>query len=73
MEIKYPDCLFAVLGQTFRSFLLLKERYRIVLYAAEAQDFQVCSSSSEECVSSQTLISARTRLFLVCVGGCLLW
>jgi hypothetical protein len=63
MEITYPHCLFAILGQTFRSFASLKERYRSVLYVAEGHDFQVCSTSSEECVLSQTLSSARTRLF----------
>jgi len=73
MEITYPDCLFAVLGQEFRSFPSLKQSYRSVLYAAEGQHFQICSSSSKECVLSQTLSSAHTRLFLVCADGCLLW
>ena len=59
-EITYPRCLFAALGQKFRSFPLLKERYRSVLYATEGRDFQVCSSRSEKCVLSQTLSSART-------------
>jgi len=49
-------CLFAVLGQKFRSFPSLKERYRNVVYAAEGRDFQVFSSSFEVCVLSQTLV-----------------
>jgi len=49
--------------QTFQSFPSLKERYRSVLYAAESQDFQVCSRSSEECLLSQTLSSARPDFF----------
>jgi hypothetical protein len=57
--------LFAVIGQTFRSFPSLKERYQSKLSAAEGQNFQICSRSSEECVLSQTWSSARTRLFLV--------
>ena len=35
-------------------FSFAKERYQSVLYAAEGQDFPVFSSSSEECVLSQT-------------------
>jgi hypothetical protein len=73
MEVTYPHCLFAVVGQTYRRFPSLKERYRSVLYAAEGEYFKAFSSSSEECVLSQTLRSARTKLFLLCVDGCLLW
>jgi len=70
MEITYLHCLFAVLGQTFRSFPSLKKRYRSVLYVDECQDFQVCSSSSESvCVvknfeqcSHQTFSRLRRRL-----------
>ena len=45
MEIAYPHCLFDVLGQEFRSFSLLKERYRSVLYVPEGQNFEVCSAA----------------------------
>jgi len=71
MEITYTHCLLAALGQKILSFPSLKERYRSVLYVAEGQDLQVCSSSSDKFVLSQTLSSAHTWLFLFALVGLL--
>jgi hypothetical protein len=72
MAVTYPHRLLAVLGQKSRSFASLKELYRSVLHAAEVQDFQVCSSSSEECVLSglHRQLSSLVRLTARCPCAC---